>query len=69
MDSFPEKMQVTLMSIIEIFSTSASVISPSLIQFGVDQNFNNFVFTHMIRLAFGTVPMLFINDQRHELDH
>ena len=68
MDSFPFRLQVSLMSIIEICSTTASVVSPPLIQFGVDHNLNNIVFTHAIRFVFGTIPMIFIDPARHEID-
>lgn len=68
-DSFPEKLQISLMSIIEVFSASHGIIAPSLIQFGVDHHLNNIVFLHTIRFVMGTCPMLLINASRHELNH
>lgn len=57
------------MSVIEIFSTTHGVAAPSLIQFGVDHHLNNIVFLHAVRFLFGTIPMLFVNDSRHEVSH
>lgn len=57
------------MSVIEMISTTHGAVAPSLIQFGVDHHLNNIVFLHAVRFLFGTIPMLFVNDSRHEVSH
>ena len=60
-DSLPERYQVSLFSLIEVFSVSHGVVGPFIIQFGVDHKINNIIFTHGLRFVFGGLIMACIS--------
>jgi hypothetical protein len=63
-DSLPEQYQVSLMSIIDIINISSSVMSPYIMQFGINNHIDNIVLTHVVRFLFGTCVIFFITEQK-----
>jgi hypothetical protein len=63
-DSFPEKYQMSIISIIELIVNIGPTVSPTLVQLSVDHGLNAIVSIAMIRLLFGTLPLFFLNEER-----
>jgi hypothetical protein len=62
-DSFPEKLQTSLMGIIELLSNIGKIIGPTLVQVSTDHNINPITSSNFIRILIGTIPIFFIDEE------